>query len=137
MPVQSVWMLRISLVYLLAAFVIGGVLLTHKGVGLASAAWSLLPVHIEIALFGWLIQFVMGTAYWMLPRFLTRPKRGDERLGWLMILLLNAGIWLYISTQVRIFPAPGFLVGRLLELSAVAIFVTLHWNRIVPYRRGH
>lgn len=137
MPIQSVWMIRASLVYLLAAVAAGGLLLTHKGIEIDASVWSLLQLHIELALFGWLIQFVLGTAYWMLPRFLSHPKRGDRRLGWLMILLLNAGIWIYILSHFRIIPSAGFLAGRMLELSAVGVFVALHWNRIVPYRRGH
>lgn len=137
MPVQSIWMIRISLIYLLAAFVAGALLLIHKGIVVHFSIWSLLQVHIEMALFGWLIQLVLGTAYWILPRFLEGPGRGSSYLAWLMVILLNAGLWIYIFSHLQLIPEVGFLIGRLLEWSAVGLFVHLHWSRIVPYRRGH
>lgn len=137
MPIQSIWMIRASLIYFLAVFIIGGFMLVHKGIFLHSFAWSLLQVHIELALFGWLIQFVLGTAYWMLPRFLEGPKRGSKGMAWLMILLLNSGIWIYLLSYFGMISQTGFLIGRALELAAVGCFVYLHWNRIVRYRRGH
>lgn len=137
MPAQSVWMIRGSLVYFSAAILAGGLMLVQKAVLIDGSIWSLLQIHIELALFGWLIQFVMGTAYWMLPRFLKGPKRGSEKAAWFMVLLWNAGIWFYILSHLKILPAGGFLFGRILELSAVVCFIYLHWNRIVPYKRGH
>ncbi len=98
--------------------------------------WTLLQIHIEVALFGWLIQFVLGTAYWMLPRYLEGPKRGSEGLAWTMMILLNAGLWIYILTHLHLVPDTGYVVSRLLELSAVVLFIYLHWNRIVSYQRG-
>lgn len=137
MPVQSVWMIRGSLIYFTLTLAAGGALLAQKGVFFHWSVWTLLQVHIELALFGWLIQFVLGTAYWMLPRYLKGPGRGSPGAAWLMILLLNTGIWIYLLARLQFIPSGGLVLGRILELSAVANFVYLHWNRIVPYRRGH
>lgn len=137
MPTLSVWMIRTSLIYLLLAVSAGGLLLSNKGILIDISVWNLLQVHIEIALFGWLLQFILGTAYWMLPRFLEGPKRGNKKLGWSMMLLLNAGIWFYIFSYLKVLPEGGALTGRILEFAAVAIFIMLHWNRIVAYQRSH
>lgn len=137
MPVQSVWMIRMSLVYFLSVITIGGFLLSSKGFLGDISIWTLLEVHIELALFGWLIQFVLGTAYWILPRYLEGAKRGNEKLAWLMIVLLNSGLWIYILTHLQVLPTPGIVTGRILELAAIALFIYLHWHRIVDYQRGH
>jgi len=39
-----------------------------------------LPIHIEVLIFGWIIQFTLGTAYWILPRFLQAPQRDPQCL---------------------------------------------------------
>ena len=137
MPIQSVWMIRTSLVYFLAVISIGGLMLANKGIMFNISVWALLQVHIELALFGWLIQFVLGTAYWILPRFLEGKKRGSETAAWTMIALLNGGVWIYILTHFEVLPEQGFITGRLLELASVALFVYLHWHRIVSYQRDH
>ncbi|MDX1637046.1 MAG: hypothetical protein R3281_03685 [Balneolaceae bacterium] len=130
-------MIRISLLYFLAAISVGAVMLVSKAVVLEISFSTLLQVHIELALFGWLIQFVLGTAYWMLPRYLKGPKRGSNSLAWGMVALLNGGLWIYLCAHLEILPDSGFLAGRVLELISVGLFIYLHWNRIVAYRRGH
>lgn len=132
MPFPSRLMLRLSLCYFLAAFTLGAVMLAHKAWPIHTAVWSLLPLHIEFALFGWIIQFTMGTAYWILPRYLEGPPRGSGRAARAMVGLLNAGILAVAASafwdQPLLEPA-----GRLMELAAVGIFVALHWKRVISY----
>src|SRR5690242_2404973 len=92
MPRPSVWLIRTALLYLGAGFTLGALILFQKGIPYWDGVWLLLPLHIEFVLIGWTTQFAMGVAYWILPRFLHGPARGDVRLVWLAYGLLNLGV---------------------------------------------
>lgn len=136
MPAVSRWMIRCSFVYLFLGIGMGALMLIHKAYPLHPALWQLLPLHIEITIFGWIIQFTLGTAYWMLPRFLKSPQRGSLKAAYLMVIVLNAGILLTLADDLIRTELPVQLTGRSLELLAVIIFVSLHWNRIVTHRNS-
>lgn len=134
MPTPSRWLIRLSFVYLLVGIVLGALMLIHKAYFIHAGVWMVLPVHIEVTIFGWIIQLTLGTAYWMLPRFLEGPPRGDSSLAYVMIASLNLGIIFVIADSLLLFDLPLDLTGRIFELAAVGLFVALHWNRIVTYR---
>jgi cbb3-type cytochrome oxidase subunit 1 len=134
MPTPSRWMVRLSFVYLLLGILMGALMLIQKAYILHPAIWVLLPIHIEVTIFGWIIQLTLGTAYYMLPRFLEGPPRGDSTLAYVMITSLNLGIIFVIANSLLSFDLPLGLTGRIFELAAVGLFVALHWNRIVTYR---
>src|SRR5690625_2850774 len=96
MPEQSVWMIRLSMISLLIAITIGGVLLIHKATPLHPGVWALLPVACQLAIWGWRVRFVMGTAYWMGPRHLTGGARGADARGWIVFPLFNARVLLLV-----------------------------------------
>jgi hypothetical protein len=62
MPRTSVWLLRLALGSLLAGAASGGWLLGYEP---WSSAWlpRLRAAHVHLMLFGWLVPFVLGTAY--------------------------------------------------------------------------
>lgn len=132
MPLVSRIMIRSSLACLLLAVGMGALLLVHKAWPLYDGLWLLLPLHIELALIGWVVQFTLGTAYWMLPRHLEGPPRGSFAVALAMALLLNVGIALVLAYHLA---GPGWmqLAGRGMEAAAVALFVFLHWRRVVSY----
>ncbi len=129
-------MIRCSFAYLIFGFLLGGILLTHKAYPLHPSVWFLLPIHIEIMLFGWIIQLTLGTAYWILPRFLESPQRGKPVLAVIMVIFLNLGISFVVVDALVSTDIPLKLYGRLLELAAVALFISLHWKRVVAYQRS-
>ncbi|MCW9707303.1 cbb3-type cytochrome c oxidase subunit I [Fodinibius salsisoli] len=135
MPAPSRWMIRCSLLYLLTGFAIGAAMLISKAYPVYPQVWQLLPVHIEIAIFGWIIQFTMGTAYWILPRYLKTGGRGNSMLAKSMVVLFNTGILLNVISYLQFLPEEAVFWGRLSEVGAVGLFVILHWNRVVSYRR--
>ncbi|HLR25989.1 MAG TPA: cbb3-type cytochrome c oxidase subunit I [Fodinibius sp.] len=135
MPAPSRWMIRCSLLYLLVGFIIGAAMLISKAFPFYPQVWRLLPVHIEVAIFGWIIQLTMGTAYWILPRYLKTGDRGNTALARLMVGLFNLGILINVFTYLHYLPSSGIFWGRLLEISGVGIFVLLHWGRAVSYRK--
>ena len=63
MPTPSRLMIKASMLYMFAGFVIGALILISKVYPEYSSVWSLLLIHIEVSIFGWVIQFTMGTAY--------------------------------------------------------------------------
>ncbi|HET6528573.1 MAG TPA: hypothetical protein VFG39_07450, partial [Balneolaceae bacterium] len=134
MPVQSRWMVRLSFIYLLTGVTLGAVMLVNKTFPLHPVIWLLLPVHIQLLIWGWIIQFTLGTAYWILPRLLEGPARGNPFLSWGIVLALNTGIPLNlvsIMLEVRL----GETIGMLLQVIAVGLFVSLHWKRVTSYNK--
>ncbi len=134
MPSQSIWMIRSSLLYLMFSVSIGTAILLQKVITLHPFIWAMLPAHYEMAIWGWIVQLAMGTAYWMFPRKLEEPKRGPEWAGWSVFIFFNFGlILLVISTLFRSFTY-GAVYGRGFILISVLIFVILILQRIVTYR---
>ena len=132
MPRFSVWSIRAALLYLAAGFTLGALLLANKGIPFYPRLWSLLPAHIEFLLLGWIVQLVIGMAFWILPRFRQAPKRGNENLAWLSLGLLNLGIWL--AGAVPVFWSAAWLpiAGRAAEVFAALVFCLYAWPRVKP-----
>ncbi len=133
MPRQSVWFIRASLIYLLTGFTIGALILAQKGRPYDAGVWSLLPVHIEVLLTGWLLQLVLGMAFWIFPRFGVGAPRGREGLIWVSFWLLNLGI-LLVAAQLWL-PA-ALLAGRLAETAGLLIYIAGSWGRVKPLAVG-
>jgi cbb3-type cytochrome oxidase subunit 1 len=126
----SVWAVRAALIYLGVGFLIGALMLTQKGVPLDGSLLRLLPLHIELLLFGWTLQLGMGIAFWVLPRLSREPRYGNQRFGWLAYLLLNVGVlcaglglWLNAPTSI-------VLLGRAAEVLAAVFFAAHAWPRV-------
>lgn len=132
MPQLSVWMLRAALVHMGVGFLFGALILHHKGIPIYGWTWKLLNPHIELMVFGWTMQFVMGVAFWILPRMSDRPDRyGNTELGWWSLALLNSGV---LMTAAGSWFNHRFLMagGRLNILVAVVLFVIMVWPRVKP-----
>ncbi len=76
MPPWSVRLQRTAFVWLIAGFAVGAMLLGAKGLRWSVAWASWLGLHTELLLAGWLLQFTMGVAYWMLPKHAVGAERG-------------------------------------------------------------
>ena len=131
MPAQAIWMIRLSLVYLIIAVLFGGIIFIQKVINIHPAIWSLLPIHYEVAIWGWLVQFLMGTAYWMFPKYILGTRRGSESLAWAMVILFNCGLILLVISTFAINIA---IVARGLIFISICQFVILVWQRVVTYR---
>ena len=135
MPLISRLMIKLSLVYLLLGVTIGALMLVNKAWLISPILWFVLPIHIEFLIFGWIVQFTLGVAYWILPRFLESKGRGNKTLAWLMVLFLNAGILLVAFSGYGLGRSFA-LTGRIFEAFSVVLFISLHWKRVVTYNRG-
>jgi len=135
MPRLSVYFVRASLIYMLLGLTFGGLLLANKGFMISARIWMLLPIHIEFDLVGWLVQLVMGVAFWILPRFSKGPLRGNEHLSWFAFLFINIGI-LLVATEALLSIQSLMLIGRLFESCALILFAVGNWSRIKPHGVG-
>lgn len=131
MPKLSVWLVRASLIHMGIGFLFGAMILHHKGIPIYGWTWRLLNPHIEIMIFGWTMQFVMGIAFWILPRFSGSRRYGSVELGWRSFVLLNTGI---IATALGGWHNLDLLsfAGRLLTFGAVALFAGVILPRVKP-----
>lgn len=132
MPLISRLMIKLSLLYLLMGVSLGALMLINKAWLISPILWFVLPIHIEFLIFGWIIQFTLGVAYWILPRFLETKGRGSAKRAWLMVFFLNTGIGLVAFSGYGL-GSTFALTGRIFELLAVLLFISLHWKRVVTY----
>jgi heme/copper-type cytochrome/quinol oxidase subunit 1 len=125
-------MIRLSIYYLVQGFTLGALMLINKGLPIIPWAWQLLSLHIESVLFGWTMQFVMGMAYWILPRFARGETRGKESFFLLAFVLLNIGIWLVGIADLFSISDWLKVAGRVMELSGIIAFASQAWRRVKP-----
>ncbi|MCC6904429.1 MAG: hypothetical protein IT326_01205 [Anaerolineae bacterium] len=130
MPRLSTLMIRAALLHMGAGFLFGALMLFNKGLPVLPWLWRLLPLHIDIQLFGWMAQLAMGIAYWIFPRWDTNRRRPE--MAWSAFVLINTGV-LAVCTGYLL---PGLnllvLAGRLAEAAAVLAFALHTWPRIKP-----
>lgn len=131
MPPLSIWFARTALLYLALGFTIGALMLSNKGIPYAPELWRLRSLHIEILTVGWFIQFAMGVAFWIFPRWWQEPRRGDERGAYLAYGLLNLGIWLVALPPLFDWTESIVITGRMAEAAAAVAFALHIWPRAV------
>ncbi len=133
MPRLSVWFIRASLLYLAIGFTFGALMLANEGLGIDLHIAQLLPAHMEFLLAGWIMQLVLGVAYWILPRYVKGLPRGNETIAWLSLIFLNTGI--LIVTFNTFFQVAWLVVlGRVIEAIGALAFLLVSWRRIRPLR---
>jgi heme/copper-type cytochrome/quinol oxidase subunit 1 len=121
-------MIRFSLIYFGIGMTLGGIMLWNKGMPISASIWQLLPMHIELLLFGWVMQLVMGVAFWIMPRYSVAPRYGRVNMAWIAFILFNIGLWaVLIQSQWLI------LIGRVVMFVSVALFALYLFPRVKPY----
>ena len=138
----SVRLVRASLLWLVAGFTLGALMLSDALVPGSWRRWFS-PTHGHILFVGWFLQFAVGVGYWLLPR-----KRSPERpLGYredaalAAFLLLNAGLVLRVIAEPlqRDGNDAALLdwvlaASSILQFAAIAVIVLQLWRRIQPRR---
>jgi hypothetical protein len=131
MPRLSVWFIRASLAYLAIGFTFGAFMLANEGLALGLSLDQILPVHMEFLLVGWMMQFALGVAYWILPRYVKGLPRGNEVIAKMSLISLNLGILMVAMTAI--IRLKWFTVsGRVLEAACILLFLWGAWRRIRP-----
>lgn len=133
-------MVRASFVWLLGGVLVGGLLLTDRALPGNWRLW-LSPTHGHMLSVGWFVQFVVGIAYWLLPRrrTLARPLGYDERLALGAVAALNVGMLVRMLAEPAErggYAGTGTLVAltasAILQIAAVMKFVAQIWPRVGP-----
>lgn len=136
MPKVSVWLIRTALVHFVSGAFLGAFYLSFKAIGWPLFAVSHRPVHVEQMLVGWMVQLVIGVAFWILPRPDAHDPERHNALMWTIYALINGGV---LAAALGGDPAlPGWLIpmGRVAEALAVLLFGLHAWNRQRPYRQA-
>lgn len=134
MPRVSVWFIRASLLHLLSGAALGAAYLAWKAYEWFPFAVSLRQVHVEQMLVGWLVQLVVGVAFWILPRPEGRDPGAYSGQMWVIFGLLNAGVLAAALGSSAALPDALGLAGRAAEAAAAALFLIHAWHRQRPYR---
>lgn len=134
----TIFAVKTSLVWMLAGFVLGGLMLVDHLVPGNWRAW-LLPTHGHMLFVGWFVQFVIGIAFWLLPR----KRRPELPLGYGEHKAFFALVCLNIGLAMRVIAEPlwrdrqegawidWLLAGSsVLQVLAIVIFVSQMWPRI-------
>lgn len=132
MPRLSACFIRASMFYLLIGFALGALMLAQDGISYYPAIMTVLPIHIEFLLVGWLVQLAMGIAFWIFPRFGLGQShsRGNVKLIWTSFFMLNAGV---LIVALELWISPAVLIGRALEVGAVIVYAVGTWRRVKPH----
>lgn len=131
-------MVRASLVWLLAGITIGALMLVDRVVPGDWQLW-LLPTHGHMLFVGWFVQFVIGIAYWLLPRKRNPelPVGYRETPAFIGAGMLNVGMLLRtIGEPMERTGNAGMVsitilaLSAVLQVAAVVLFVRQIWPRI-------
>jgi hypothetical protein len=136
MPTLTRWFIKTALIYFVAALLVGIVVMTRLVIDLPPLAGALGPAYFHLLMVGWVLQLIIGVAYWMFPKFSTELPRGYEWLGWTTYALLNAGLILRVISEPLMSVQPNPVLGWALAVSAVLqwlagmAFVANTWTRV-------
>jgi hypothetical protein len=133
-------MVRLSLIWLLAGFVIGAAMLVDRELPGQWRRW-LAPGHGHMLFVGWFLQFALGIAYWLLPRKRSdqRPVGYREEPAFLAVAALNLGLVSRVLAEAveRAGHASNLTLSVLaisaaLQVLAALICVAQIWPRVAP-----
>ncbi|MGJ3240103.1 MAG: hypothetical protein ACFE0Q_15460 [Anaerolineae bacterium] len=136
MPTLSRLFIKIGMIYFVIGLMIGAVLLIQPIVGWSSNLQVLRPVYLHFLFIGWVTQIIMGVGYWMFPKYSKEQPRGNEKLGWMVLITLNAGLILRAIGEPAMVLAPQWGLGWMLALASVCLllagwgFIANTWGRI-------
>lgn len=134
MPPFSIWMIRGALGSLIVSSLLGALLMLHKAMPFHDAVWALLPFHYELAIWGFLIPFVMGAAYWIFPRQLKGEPRGHPASATITAVSYTAGLMIHLAEMGFATWTGNFPSGRILIMISIMLFIGMMWGRAVSYR---
>lgn len=138
----SIFAVKTSLIWMIVGICMGALMLVDHLVPGDWRAWFL-PTHGHILFVGWFVQFVIGIAFWLLPRkrVPALPLGYGEHKAFIALIMLNIGL------ACRVIAEPAWrnrsdaawidsllVASSVLQVVAIVTFVTQLWPRI--YGRG-
>lgn len=135
MPDLSRYMIKASLLYLVAAL-LAGVAMAEPVLSRLPRMAAVYPAYIHLFVFGWLTQLIFGVAYWLFPRASRERPYGRTGLAYAGFILLNVGLLLRVGSEPVLAWENSQIWRFLLAVSAVvqwlagALFVAYFWARV-------
>jgi hypothetical protein len=136
MPPLTRYFIKLSLIYLVVALLVGMAVEARAPLGLPSELNTLRPVYFHLFMVGWVTQLIFGVIYWMFPKASPERTRGSEAANWATFGLLNVGLILRVVAEPLGAMRPEAIWGWLLALSALLqwlaglLFVLNAWARV-------
>lgn len=133
---QSRVVIRTALVYLIAAVVVGALMMFDQGLRLGLGLGVLMPVFYHLLMVGWTTQLICGVALWLFPAYSRELPHGNERLGWFAYASLNVGLILRaVAEPLHSWGATrwsgwALALSGLLQVLSMWAFVWLLWPRV-------
>ena len=134
MPRVVRWYLRTALLMFVLALAVG--LLVTLGAVLPFLPPGLTPVYFHLLMVGWVTQFILGVALWLLPKYSQQQPRRNESLSWMVYGLLNTGLLARAAGEPlnSLYPGTGWgwllVISALLQWFAGLFFVVNTWQRV-------
>lgn len=123
MPSISRWFARAGLIYLVLGLAVGVLSAFGNRFGMPALASFVGPVFVHLLVVGWVTQLIVAVMIWMFPIHSKDNPRGNERLWWAILGLLNAGLLLRLVAEPLHAMQPSGLLGTLLVVSAILQWV--------------
>ena len=136
MPKLSRLYIKFGLAYFVGAMLLGIAMYAQPLFNLPRWIATLHPVYLHWITIGWLTQLIFGVAYWMFPKYSKEQPRGNEQVGWIVLIALNTGLILRTIGEPlsALMPDKGYgwllVVASLLLLIAGWGFVFNTWSRV-------
>jgi hypothetical protein len=136
MPTLTRWFLKTSLLYLVAALVVGLLLAAGSASIFPAIPAGIGPLYFHLFMVGWVAQLIFGVVFWLFPKYSKERPRGYEWLGWATYVLINAGLLLRVVGEPANAADPREIWGWFLAVSAILqwlaglAFVINTWPRV-------
>lgn len=136
MPLITRLFVKTGLLYLAAAFVVGCLLALRPLLPLPAFVAGLTPVYFHLFMVGWVMQLIVGVAYWMFPKWSRLLPRGHDGLALATYALLNIGLLLRVIAEpaqsVSDWQGWGWLIvlAALLQWLGGLAFIANTWPRV-------
>lgn len=136
MPPLTRWYIKLALLYLVAALLLGALAAAQRPLGLPAIFAVAGPAYVHLLVVGWVTGMIFGVAYWMFPKHSAERPRGNNALALATFVLLSAGLVLRVVAEPLHQLRPSAGVGAALVASAIAQwlagvgFVTAMWPRV-------
>jgi hypothetical protein len=136
MPTLTRWAARAALIYLVAGVSAGALYWAHLQWSLWPPLSALNPVYIHLLVVGWATQLIFAVIFWMFPVISKQSMRGDPRVAWAALILLNSGLLLRVIFEPwrTLEPSPlnaiGLLASAITQALAGFLIAVVCWPRI-------
>lgn len=136
MPTLSRWFIKLGMIYFVLGLLMGAAILAQPVMGWTARVHAFRPLYLHFLFIGWVTQIIMGVGYWMFPKYSKDNPRGSEKLGWAVLILLNAGMVFRTIGEPGMVLAPEADLGWTLAAASTCLllagwgFIFNTWGRI-------